>query len=293
MFCLTFQLDSSGSMQTNDPLGYRKAAAIEFVNRLNPDLDYGAVVSFDSFINFATPLTNDFDLLRANIQNVDANGSTNLDRGLGEAVSVLDQSQLRAAARAIIFLTDGAGTYTECRYGGYARAAADKGYKIYSVGLSRSAQSAPLIDMAQCTNATYTSAIDGVDLTDVFQDFFGEVLESTAPLDVTLSLAVQPGFHVVKGSESPPPDRLENKSGRTIMVWERVDNGLGLAFGESFEVNFNVTATATESGPLTDQLDSRVTFRTPEGATGEVKTPNLLVDIDNSTSVCEDEDSDV
>ena len=174
-------------MQQTDPLGYRKAAAIEFVNRLNPDLDYGAVVSFDSVINFATNLTNDFTLLRTNIQNVDAAGSTNLDRGLGEAVSVLNQSQLRAAARAIIFLTDGEGTYTECRYGGPARIAADKGYKVYSVGLSRSARSAPLIDMAQCTDATYTRAVDGVDLTDVFQDFFGEVLESTAPLNVTRS----------------------------------------------------------------------------------------------------------
>ena len=101
---------------------------------------------------------------------------------------------------------------------------------------------------------------------------------------------VQPGFRVVDGSVSPLPDHRENKSGRTIMVWERVDNGHGLATGESFKVNFNVTATATESGPLTDQLDSRVTFKTPEGATGEVKTPDLLVDIDNSTSVCEDDD---
>ncbi len=284
---VAFALDSSGSMRTNDPNGIRKTASIEFVDKLDKARDLGAVVSWGDTILFSTNLTNDFEFLKDEIRRVDDLSATDLDVGLDASITILeDFSSLSASARAIIFLTDGDGTYTTCAQNGPASLAATRGYKIYSVGLGSSVDTFNLIDIANCTGGMYTLADSADDLTGVFTDLFGEVLESTAPFDVTVNLVLQPNFNVIAGSFNASPDSniFDPVSGKTTLLWNKIDGGRGLSSGQSFEIKFAVTALS--SGSLTDQLASSVTFSTQEGDIGEVPTPALFIDIASENS-CE------
>ena len=109
---VVFALDSSGSMDWNDPDDLRKEASKSFVDRMNATRDQAGVVSWDSGINFTQALTNDFPLVKNKIDLVDSNGGTNLNVGLNSAISLLDAGAQAGASHVVIFLTDGDGSYT-------------------------------------------------------------------------------------------------------------------------------------------------------------------------------------
>jgi len=90
---VVFGIDSSGSMGWNDPSGDRLVAAKAFVDLLDPSRDAAAVVSWDSDIDFSYPTTglatgDDFDAVKDKIDEIDSQGTTNIDGGLDECVSV-------------------------------------------------------------------------------------------------------------------------------------------------------------------------------------------------------------
>eukprot|EP00977_Amphora_coffeiformis_P007450 scaffold1619_cov161-Amphora_coffeaeformis.AAC.10 len=278
---IVFALDSSGSMSSNDPQQLRQSATIDLINRLNPFDDLASVVSWDDGIDFATPLINDFELLRTQVNSVDSSGGTDLNIGLNRAISSFTP---KASAQAIVFLTDGGGTYTSCSVGGPASVAANNGYTIYSIGLG-SADTAPLIDMAICTGGIFSPSPSALSLETIFDDIFQEVLFSTVPFDIAATITLQSGFELVTGSDNPPADSITTNEGQTILFWKDVDDGLGLPAGESVGISFNVKATT--SGELTDRLSSGITFSTPEGDMGRVGIPVLTIDIDGTSDPCD------
>ena len=95
---VAFVLDSSGSMSSNDPQGFRRTAAKIFVDAMLPQ-DRGAVVDFDSFAQLFQGLTSDKAALKAAIDRVDSCGGTNIGAGVQVGIDALAPSTTRPAAR--------------------------------------------------------------------------------------------------------------------------------------------------------------------------------------------------
>ena len=64
---VVFALDSSGSMDWNDPSGLRITASQNFVDLMDSSLDQGGIVSWDHKIDFTYGLTSDFATLKTKI----------------------------------------------------------------------------------------------------------------------------------------------------------------------------------------------------------------------------------
>jgi hypothetical protein len=177
-------IDSSGSMDWNDPADERLAAAKAFVDLLDDTRDQVGVVSWDNDIDFTVALTNDFDTVRTKIDTVDHDGGTNLDVGLDASIDLLDASA-RESVKVIIFLSNGVGAYTPCGGGGPIDEAKDNDYVVYAIGLVSNA--AHLEDMATCTGGDYYEDATPATLQEIYEDIFDEILiieESWKWLDI-------------------------------------------------------------------------------------------------------------
>ena len=165
-------IDSSGSMEDNDPHNLRLEGAKGFVDMLNPELDRVGVVSWDDDVDFAEPLTDDFDWIKSRIDNIDADGGTNLDLGLRAAIDLIETGGRESdeVTRAIIFLTDGDGDYTPFgEHGSQVNRAKDLGIRICTIGLGDAPIAEILTDMAENTGCQYFSAPTAESLQSIFQ----------------------------------------------------------------------------------------------------------------------------
>ena len=177
-------IDSSGSMDWNDPTDARLAAAKAFVDLLDDNRDQVGVVSWDDDIDFTVTLTSDFDYAKTMIGTVDNTGGTDLDVGLATSIDLLDASA-RESVKVIIFLSNGEGDYTSCGDGGPIDEAASEDYVVYAIGLVSSA--AHLEDMATCTGGGYYEDATPATLQEIYEEIFDEILiieESWKWLDI-------------------------------------------------------------------------------------------------------------
>lgn len=184
---VVFALDSSGSMGWNDPSDLRKTAAKDFLDKMDSTRDQAGVVSWDTAVE--TPptygLTQDFTTLKNKIGQVDSSGGTSLNAGLNGAIAMLDaNTRTDPSAEVIIFLSNGAGSYTWAASGGPASVAAAKGYVIYSIGLGPSPATAELTDMATATGGKYYPSPSAENLDAIFNAIYLEIIISTIPHNV-------------------------------------------------------------------------------------------------------------
>jgi Ca-activated chloride channel family protein len=130
-------------------------AAISFVNALTASNgDKAAIISWSSNIIStlsSTNLASDFPALINLINDTTTVGGTDLNDGLNGTIDLLD-ADATSSLKVIVFLTDGDGTYTFAADGGPASEAAQKGYRIYAIGLEAAADADKLFDMANATN---------------------------------------------------------------------------------------------------------------------------------------------
>lgn len=167
-------LDSSGSMSGllfsgNDPWGQRRKAAKALIEHLSTN-DRVAVVDFDDKGTLVFPLTrlDGKEARRAAkeaVDTVDSSGGTNLDAGLGVAIAELGRGQQAGRPQTILFLTDGAGTYSEST-GASAR---QRGITVHTVGLGSEVDSPLLERLASATGGRYFSAARASDLIAIFE----------------------------------------------------------------------------------------------------------------------------
>ena len=94
---VAFVLDSSGSMSSNDPQGFRRAASKNFVDAML-DQDKGTVVDFDDGARLLQALTSDKAALKAAIDRIDESGGTNI--GAGVRVGLNELARTRATTSA-------------------------------------------------------------------------------------------------------------------------------------------------------------------------------------------------
>ena len=164
-------IDSSGSMDDNDPNGLRHDAAKNFVDKLGTN-DRAAIVDFDSYAALFQGFTNDHSLLYTAIDRVNYDGGTNLSSGISLAIDQFtDPDYSSDAMRYIIMLTDGDGSYNTS----YTTKALENNIVIYTIGLGSGVRPAVLQAIADGTGGKYLFADEASDLLPIYEGVADEI----------------------------------------------------------------------------------------------------------------------
>ena len=209
----TLDLDSSGSMGSNDPDRLRVKAAHEFIGQLGS----GDKVSVCDFGSGSTPpftrtrlltdFTEDKTVARAAADQVRASGGTPMFKSIVEVLGYFnDKHPAGSINRALVVLGDG-----QPNGGGTLAQACDKakqtGIRINTVGFGPAADNSPrrsdsavrtLRDLASCSGGAYTSVAKASDLQNAFAN---------------LGQAAKSGSVVVTAQLGPVPPRGTPVSG--------------------------------------------------------------------------------
>lgn len=154
-FEIVLIIDSTGSMDINDPQDKRIEAAKAYLTASSPG-DYVAVVDFDSIATLKSGLQRipeGLDALEAAIDTIDSSGTTNIRDGITVACDELVANGT-ATKRGAILLTDG--EHNVGPFGNPQKCFADKGWPIYTYGFG-SADAAFLQTVASDTSGEYTN----------------------------------------------------------------------------------------------------------------------------------------
>jgi len=162
---VAFVLDSSGSMGWNDPQGFRRAAAKNFVDAML-DQDQGTVVDFDDRARLFQALTSDKAALKSAIDRIDASGGTNIGAGVRLGLGELARTPDPDRAQIMILLTDGVGSYDPL----LTVQAGNAGVTIYTIGLGTDLDEGLLRTIADQTGGTFSQVDDASDLPEVFRE---------------------------------------------------------------------------------------------------------------------------
>lgn len=165
---LTFSMDSSGSMEWNDPHSLRLIAAKNFVDALLPN-DRAAVVDFDSRARLIQSLTEDKEQVKKAIDKIDSSGGTNIADSIKVSNLELITNGRDNSEKVIILLTDGESNYLRGWEEHYAKEAATNNIVIYTVGLGDSIDSNLLTKIAEMTGGKYYPVKASEELLEVFK----------------------------------------------------------------------------------------------------------------------------
>jgi Mg-chelatase subunit ChlD len=147
-----FVIDSSGSMNWNDPQNYRLTAAKSFVDALIQG-DRAGVADFDSYGSLYQSLTADFSGVKNQIDRIDASGGTNIGAGVSIANRELINNSSDERVKIEIVLTDGEGSYSPH----LTTEAKENNITIYTIGLGSSIDETLLRNIATETGGQYYS----------------------------------------------------------------------------------------------------------------------------------------
>ena len=149
-------IDSSGTMDGNDPGDLRKKGANLFIDSAEPKVQI-AIIDFDGDAATFAPLTfADFtgkNILKSAVARVDANGRTDIDAGLRQGFQELNAST-SAAKKAAVLLTDGQDRVEQQVLSNYTA----RGWPIYTIGLGSGVDRRELERIAQATEGEYFQA---------------------------------------------------------------------------------------------------------------------------------------
>jgi VWFA-related protein len=124
-------IDTSGSMNHADKLKSAKAAATAYVNQARTSDQIG-LVSFNTEVDYAQPLTTDRRKVLAAISALTAQGDTAMFDALGEGIAILESVSGR---KAVIVMTDGLDNRSKLRPQQVLRLIGPQGLSISVIGL--------------------------------------------------------------------------------------------------------------------------------------------------------------
>ena len=169
-------LDSSGSMQENDPGFLRREGARLLVDRCPAGTRF-SLVRFASDAALLTRRSDDANEVKRGLSSVGASGGTRMCLGLGTALEALRSAEPGARKAAVLF-TDGLSS-DKCTAADLAQA----GVTLFTVGLSKAADGATLQAMAAAGGGTYVHALTAADLQAVFDVVAAGILDEATLLD--------------------------------------------------------------------------------------------------------------
>ena len=276
-----FAIDSSGSMRYSDPDGIRIECVKNFIDKMDISSDRAGLVSWDHNVDFSIAPTSNFSEVKKSVEEVNAEGGTNLDAGLSESVNLLRSNPRGNAEPIIIFLTDGMGDYTPAEEPDSAlKGAIEGGYRIYTVGLGDKIDEDTLKEIANVTGGRYIHAADAYALTEVFEEIRRDITEISAPKEVILT-DVLPDYLTPMNFSVLPDSQRTNDDGTTTLRWKIGD----MKLGEVWDVYLDVKCNPSElSMDAYAHDDSKVEFRDHEGLKREKLVPNRKVSISEDIS---------
>ncbi|MCB0215262.1 MAG: VWA domain-containing protein [Chloroflexi bacterium] len=174
---LVLVLDTSSSMQ-GDKLDAAKAAIGSFLDlaRLEPGRDRAALVGFDATARTLQGLTEDRAALRAALAGVVSGEGTRIDRGLGEAIAVLDAGRRESGALpVVVLLSDGRQDEDVAAARAAGDAARQRGFEVYTIGLGQDVDAALLGELATSADR-YLAAPSEAELEGIYAGIAGRLV---------------------------------------------------------------------------------------------------------------------
>lgn len=279
---VVFAIDSSASMQLNDPTNLRLSGAQDLVDLLDPDRDLVGVVGWDDTVRISLGLTSTFAQANAAIGSIPSNGPwTNGQAGLEEAINLLDADSSTGKQKVIIFLTDGQFNRGDQSVTAARAAAVAKGYKVYTVGLTTNPDILETIAIE--TGGENYPAESADEIAAIYLDILTTVTTNTAPSYVDVSEVTMP-FVVEEGDFSIEPDSVDTTGTETVITWNNVGQYVGnqddkLDSTETFEVSFVAGSSDCGIGLAVDAESAKVHFIAPDGSPEDELIPQATIDV--------------
>ncbi|HYR81857.1 MAG TPA: vWA domain-containing protein [Thermoplasmata archaeon] len=226
-------IDSSGSMQQNDPSRLRITAAKEYIGRLTRP-DRVASVDFDSLAwltrqNVGGPAHHlfsaynngipDYSGAQADLDTIDQSGSTNFGAALFVANNELISYGVRSHAWAIILLTDGQNTCCPNKAAGDAQArfeaarAKANNITVFTIGLGPGADGALLQEIATTTGGTYYAAPNAESIRFIYLEIANHYSGSVSCGTLTTASSVSGSLVLNRGNRQYPVQTMSLEAG--------------------------------------------------------------------------------
>ncbi|HPJ30521.1 MAG TPA: VWA domain-containing protein [Methanothrix sp.] len=229
-------IDSSSNMNGSDPKYDRLLTAESFIMAMNFSRDRVGVVSFDNDVDFAQPLTGNLSSAINKTHEIDSEGGANLDAGLNASIDLLvGNDTAPGAAKVILLLTDGNGSYTPSgEAGSPADRAKEAGIEIYAIGLNLndSAAEERLMNMTIATGGRFYKMVEN----DTIESIYREICRTTiAGENTSLVYTMPTSFNA--SAYSIEPGSVAMESGVTFLMWD-----LGtILTSDSLNLSFNIS----------------------------------------------------
>src|SRR3989449_1932772 len=226
-------IDSSGSMQQNDPSRLRITAAKEYIGRLTRP-DRVASVDFDSLAwltrqNVGGPAHHlfsaynngipDYTGAQADLDTIDQSGSTNFGAALFVANNELISYGIRSHAWAIILLTDGDNTCCPNKAGGDAQArfeaarAKANNITVFTIGLGPGADAVLLQEIATTTGGTYYAAPNAESIRFIYLEIANHYSGSVSCGTLTTASSLSGSLTLNRGNRQYPVQTMSLEAG--------------------------------------------------------------------------------
>jgi len=294
---VVFQIDVSGSMNSNDPSNLRVAAVNSYIDGMRVD-DRGSVIGFidSAWVVSGRPLTYTTVSGKIALKN-DANttacspgcvGGTNIDAALQLGNIWLMTYSNRTRTRVEILLTDGQCAPPCLNTNAIVDEAVAEGIVIYTVGLGSSADRTYLEDIANRTGGRFYQASSPQDLLQIYAEI-GTRINRTAGVDPDttdafpmVEDAIAPYLNTIPGSfHDPatgaprPPDFMWRRADRTILQW----NVSRIEINETWAVRYSVTSTRIGVQDVALHPDARVAYLRWDDSIVHQPIPQAALDV--------------
>src|SRR3989475_11187179 len=229
-------IDSSGSMNQNDPGRLRIQAAKDYIGRLSRP-DRVASVDFDSTAHltlqniggaahhlFSTYNNGipDYSGAQTDLNSIDQSGSTNFGAALQVANDELISYGIRSHAWVIILLTDGQNTCCPNQAAGDAQArleaarAKANNITVYTIGLGPGADWQLLQEIATTTGGTYYAAPTADAIRFIYLEIANHYSGSVACGTITTASSISGSLTLDRGNRQYPVQTMSLEAGGAI-----------------------------------------------------------------------------
>lgn len=199
-------IDISDSME--EPLSSAKAAARQFIDKLDIGRDQVAVIPFDDQARIAHDLDGDRAKIISAVDSLTVQGGTAIDQGLKAAYRVITGPERRVEAEpAIILLSDGGSAEAAALF--EAEKIKNEKIRLITIGFGESADQNLLGKLAS-TPQDFYFAPNGSSLSDIYKSIAEKMHKLVAATNIEVThLYDAENFELIRESIIPAPKRVE------------------------------------------------------------------------------------